>query len=190
MHEDSALVESCFRESAQIVKVFRMSYLHTDLKTPWGNIAAVVRAADETVLGAAFGQLSDLVTKSGEELGKLSIKSTRRIPFLAESISNWLDGKPKAFTHLNVEQAGGDYFQRVWASLRMIPHGEVVTYAELAGMAGRPKAIRAAGSACARNLIAPFIPCHRVVTSGGAIGNYGFGSELKYDLLVHEGVAF
>lgn len=167
-----------------------MSYLHTDLKTPWGNIVAVVRASDETILGAAFGQLPDLVAKAGDQLIDLPIKSTRRIPFLADSVNNWIDGDPHAFVDLNVEQAGGEFFQKAWSSLRSIPLGEVVTYAELAAMAGSPKAVRAAGSACANNLIAPFIPCHRVVKSGGAIGNYGFGSELKYELLVHEGIEF
>jgi len=167
-----------------------MSYLHTDLKTPWGSIAAVVRADDETILGAAFGPLSDLVARGGAQLADLPIKSTRRIPFLSDAVKNWLDGDPKAFASLRVEQAGGDFFQKVWTALRTVPMGDVVTYAELAAKAGRPQAIRAAGSACASNLIAPFIPCHRVVRSGGAIGNYGFGPERKYDLLVHEGVEF
>jgi methylated-DNA-[protein]-cysteine S-methyltransferase len=167
-----------------------MSYLHTDLKTPWGNIATVVRTDDETIVAAAFGDLSELTAKAGHQLSDLSIKSVRRIPFLAESIKLWADGDPQAFTHLRVEQAGGEFFQNVWATLRTIPLGEVLTYTELAAKAGRPQAIRAAGSACANNLIAPFIPCHRVVKSGGAIGNYGFGSDLKYDLLVHEGVEF
>ena len=179
----------CARQSS-VAKVMRMSYLHTDLKTPWGSIAAVVRADDDTLVGAAFGPLSELVAKSGDQLNGLPIKSTRRIPFLNESVKQWLDGDSLAFASLNVEQEGGEFFQKVWATLRTIPLGEVVTYSELATMAGRPKAVRAAGSACANNLIAPFIPCHRVVKTGGAIGNYGFGPELKYDLLVHEGVEF
>ena len=167
-----------------------MSYLHTDLQTPWGGIAAVVSSEDDTIVGAAFGSLADLVSKAGGQFGDRSVKTVRRIPFLAESVNSWLDGDQQAFTNLKVAQAGGEYFQNVWAVLRTVSVGEVVTYSELAAMAGRPKAVRAAGSACANNLIAPFIPCHRVVQSSGAIGNYGFGPELKYDLLVHEGVEF
>ena len=167
-----------------------MSYLHTDLKTPWGSIAAIVRSEDDALVGAAFGELPDLVSKAGDAFDDGPIKTVRRIPFLAESVKSWLDDDPQAFTHLKVEQAGGDFYQKVWSALREIPLGEVMTYSELAAKAGRPKAVRAAGSACANNLIAPFIPCHRVVQSSGAIGNYGFGPELKYDLLVHEGVEF
>jgi methylated-DNA-[protein]-cysteine S-methyltransferase len=183
-------VENLATSSAQIVRVIRMSYLHTDLKTPWGNIAAIVRSDDDTLVGAAFGELPDLLTKAGDQFGDGPMKTVRRIPFLVESVKSWLDGDPAAFTQLKVEQPGGEFYQKVWSALRAIPLGTVVTYSELATMAGRSMAVRAAGSACANNLIAPFIPCHRVVKTGGAIGNYGFGPELKYDLLVHEGVEF
>jgi methylated-DNA-[protein]-cysteine S-methyltransferase len=46
--------------------------------------------------------------------------------------------------------------------------------------------VRAAGTACGRNAIAPFIPCHRIIRSDGAIGNYGYGSAKKIWLLRHE----
>ena len=62
-----------------------------------------------------------------------------------------------------------------------------MSYADLAARAGSPAAVRAAGSACARNLIAPIIPCHRVVKSGGALGNYAYGLSFKEELLRHEG---
>ena len=71
--------------------------------------------------------------------------------------------------------------------MRKIPVGKTMSYAEIAKRAGSPDAVRAAGSACARNLIAPIVPCHRVVKSGGALGNYGYGLESKEWLLRHEG---
>ena len=71
--------------------------------------------------------------------------------------------------------------------MRKIPAGKTRSYAELAKRAGSESAVRAAGSACARNLIAPIIPCHRIVKSGGALGNYGFGLESKEWLLRFEG---
>ncbi len=78
--------------------------------------------------------------------------------------------------------------QKCWKVLRKVKGGKVITYAELAQKAGNAKAVRAAGSSCARNLVAPFVPCHRVIKTGGAIGNYGFGISLKKALLTHEGV--
>jgi methylated-DNA-[protein]-cysteine S-methyltransferase len=74
------------------------------------------------------------------------------------------------------------------AALRAIPRGEVVTYGELAALAGRPGAARAAGTFCAQNRFAVVVPCHRVVSAGG-IGGYGsLGPEYKRRMLALEGV--
>ena len=73
-------------------------------------------------------------------------------------------------------------------ALRKIPRGEVVTYGELAALAGRPRAARAAGTFCARCDLAPFLPVHRVVSVGG-IGSWGsLGVDYKRRLLPLEGV--
>jgi methylated-DNA-[protein]-cysteine S-methyltransferase len=72
--------------------------------------------------------------------------------------------------------------------LREVPRGEVVTYGELAALAGRPGAARAAGTFCAKNRLGPFVPCHRVVAADG-IGGYGsLGVEYKRRLLALEHV--
>jgi methylated-DNA-[protein]-cysteine S-methyltransferase len=75
-------------------------------------------------------------------------------------------------------------------ALRKVKRGEVVTYGELAALAGRPGAARAAGTFCARCELAPFLPVHRVVASNG-IGSWGSqGVAYKRRLLELEGVAF
>lgn len=80
-------------------------------------------------------------------------------------------------------------FQRAVAeALRRVPWGEVVTYGELAALAGHPGAQRAAGTFCAGNRHSLFVPCHRVVAAGG-IGPYGAaGVAYKRRLLALEGV--
>jgi methylated-DNA-[protein]-cysteine S-methyltransferase len=75
----------------------------------------------------------------------------------------------------------------VWQTIATIPHGEVLSYAEIAIRAGYPNAFRAVGTACGANPIALVIPCHRVVASGGKLGGYGGGLESKVWLLRHEG---
>lgn len=85
-----------------------------------------------------------------------------------------------------VHQIGPPFLEEVWKVLRDVGPGETVTYAELAAMAGRPTAVRAAGSACARNSCALFVPCHRVLRSGGGPGGFGWGLEVKRRLLAHE----
>lgn len=73
--------------------------------------------------------------------------------------------------------------------LLTIPRGEVRSYSWVAANAGRPRAVRAAGSACAGNPVPLLIPCHRVVRQDGHIGNYGLGgTQNKRRLLGHEGL--
>ena len=79
------------------------------------------------------------------------------------------------------------FFARCAEALRGVPRGEVVTYGELAALAGAPGAARAAGSFCARNRLGLFVPCHRVVAAGD-LGSYGsHGIEYKRRLLELEG---
>lgn len=69
-----------------------------------------------------------------------------------------------------------------------IPPGEVRAYGWIAAEIGRPRAVRAVGSALGRNPVPVLIPCHRVVRSDGSVGNYGLGPDLKRALLGTEGV--
>ena len=81
---------------------------------------------------------------------------------------------------------GTAFQQRVWAALRKIPVGETRTYAELAGAIGVPKAARAVASACAANVLAVVIPCHRIVRGDGDLAGYRWGRERKGALLARE----
>ena len=72
------------------------------------------------------------------------------------------------------KSATGKHWLEVMAR---IPYGTMVTYAEFAALTGKPKAARAAGSACASNPIPIIYPCHRVVCANGSLGNYGGGSD-------------
>ena len=70
---------------------------------------------------------------------------------------------------------------------REVGAGQVVTYGSLAARAGRPRAARATGTACARNPVPIVVPCHRVLPGSGGIGAYGGGPERKRALLELEG---
>ena len=80
--------------------------------------------------------------------------------------------------------ATGTPFQlMVWEELLKIPYGETRSYWELAEAIGKPKAARAVGNALNANAVAIIIPCHRVIASGGKLGGFGGGTELKRQLL-------
>jgi len=87
---------------------------------------------------------------------------------------------------LPLDVRGTAFQERIWAELRRIPAGETRSYAELAAAAGRPRAVRAAGSANGANSVAVLIPCHRVVRSDGSVGGYAYGSAIKAELLARE----
>ena len=78
---------------------------------------------------------------------------------------------PLAPAHKN---AGGRYWLNI---MEKIPYGSVMSYADFASFAGKPKAARAAGSICASNPIPIIYPCHRVIRTDGKLGNYGGGSD-------------
>lgn len=78
---------------------------------------------------------------------------------------------------------GTDFDRRAWAAIGAIPFGETRSYAEIARAAGSPDAFRAAGRACGRNPVPLFIPCHRVVASGGKLGGFSPGLDKKRVLL-------
>jgi methylated-DNA-[protein]-cysteine S-methyltransferase len=101
-------------------------------------------------------------------------------------IERYLDGDLTAIDDLPIAQAGTELQQEVWQGLRDIPAGQTKTYTELAKATSKPKAVRAVGSACGRNLVAPFVPCHRALRSDGSLGGYYYGLTVKRWLLDHE----
>jgi methylated-DNA-[protein]-cysteine S-methyltransferase len=96
-------------------------------------------------------------------------------------------GEPDDFLDVPLVLDGG-FHGACGKALRKVKRGQVVTYGELAALAGRPRAARAAGTFCARCDLAPFLPVHRVVSSTG-IGSWGsHGVEYKRRMLELEGV--
>ncbi|WP_188393688.1 bifunctional DNA-binding transcriptional regulator/O6-methylguanine-DNA methyltransferase Ada [Mesorhizobium sp. SARCC-RB16n] len=87
---------------------------------------------------------------------------------------------------LPLDVRGTAFQQRVWQTLRDIPAGRTVSYAEIAQRIGAPKATRAIAAACAANALAVAIPCHRVIRKDGALSGYAWGAERKRALLDRE----
>jgi methylated-DNA-[protein]-cysteine S-methyltransferase len=108
---------------------------------------------------------------------------------LVRRFTAFLAGEPDGFHDVPLDLDWCTPFQRAVAdALRAVHRGEVVSYAELAALAGYPGAQRAVGTFCARNRLALLIPCHRVVAADG-IGGYGSaGASVKRRLLALEGV--
>ena len=109
---------------------------------------------------------------------------------LTERFVRFFAGERDDFLDVEIDLDEATPFQRAVAgALRRIPYGEVVSYGELADVAGHPGAQRAVGSFCAHNRFAVVVPCHRVVAADG-IGSYGsLGTDYKRRLLALEGAS-
>jgi len=109
---------------------------------------------------------------------------------LSERFVRFFAGERDRFLDVEIDLDEATPFQRAVAeALRRIPYGEVVTYGELAALAGHPGAHRAVGSFCAHNRFAIVVPCHRVVAADG-VGPYGsLGTDYKRRLLALEGAS-
>ena len=122
------------------------------------------------------------------ELPRAAAKTASPGHPLGERLRAYFAGERVSFDDVVLDEEGASSFQRsVSDALRAVPYGEVVTYAELALLAGHPRAQRAAGTFCAHNRFPIFLPCHRVVAASG-IGSYGSsGVGYKRRLLELEG---
>jgi methylated-DNA-[protein]-cysteine S-methyltransferase len=107
---------------------------------------------------------------------------------LVARLQRYFAGEPEDFADVEVELGEETSFGRAMAEqMRRIPWGEVVSYGELALLAGRPRAARVAGQFCARCDLAPILPVHRVVSVSGLGGFGSLGLDYKRRLLELEG---
>ncbi len=119
-----------------------------------------------------------------ERLEKPATAAARRLAERArEELSEYFEGK-RAFFSVPVDLSEAPDFQRkVLAAARRIPFGEVRPYAWVAQHIGHPRAVRAVGTALGRNPVPFIVPCHRVLQTGGGLGGYLFGTDVKSRLL-------
>jgi methylated-DNA-[protein]-cysteine S-methyltransferase len=159
--------------------------LSTTMASPIGKLYLLTRG--DTVLGLNLSGFQDLLSSLSPRELEEKIGKSSRVSGITDALEDYFDGDLKAINSIKVRQPGGEFSQAAWSSMRKIKAGSMESYADLAYRAGSPAAVRAAGSACAKNKIAVIIPCHRIIKSGGAIGAYGWGVNKKIWLLKHEG---
>ncbi|MFI3284885.1 MAG: methylated-DNA--[protein]-cysteine S-methyltransferase [Erysipelotrichaceae bacterium] len=112
-------------------------------------------------------------------------ESTSLLENAAQQIKEFIDGNRKHFD-LPIQLSGTPFSKKVLQVIHDIPYGEVLTYQEVAVLAGFPKAMRAVGSVCHKNRILFVIPCHRVIAANKKIGGFAYGTQTKAVLLDHE----
>jgi AraC family transcriptional regulator of adaptative response/methylated-DNA-[protein]-cysteine methyltransferase len=104
---------------------------------------------------------------------------------LVATVAGFVDN-PSQGIGLPLDIRGTAFQEKVWLALMEIPVGKTMTYSEIAERIGAPGAARAVGAACASNMLAVAIPCHRVVRTDGSLSGYRWGIERKRTLLGRE----
>lgn len=146
---------------------------------------------DSLTFDTPIGAMRIISSKKGVSSIMLCLSKTdealaKGTSMVAGDILGYLGGeRPDLMRHSLDIRAGTQFQKAVWDAARRIPHGCTVTYSEIARMAARPGAARAAGRALAANPIPILIPCHRIVSAAG-IGGFSYGLSVKRKLLFLE----
>ena len=125
----------------------------------------------------------------GAEGNDFAVEDRAAPKTIRRAISDYFSGDLCAVNSIPVTTGGTSFQREVWAALRTIEAGTTLSYGALARKLGRPKSVRAVGSANGANPVAIVVPCHRVIGADGSLTGYGGGISRKRWLLTHEGVA-
>jgi O-6-methylguanine DNA methyltransferase len=157
------------------------------LESPIGPVFVAYSATGVSAVSRA-GSAEEFERAFRSRTGRRAVRVQSPPPALAAAVEARLRGDARA--QLEYDLRGVSEFERaVLLKALEIPRGEVRPYGWVAREIGRPKAVRAVGSALGQNPIPLLIPCHRVVRSDGRLGDYAFGAEAKRAVLEAEGAA-
>jgi len=160
-----------------------------EIESPIGKL--LTACSEKSVLAIQFGSDSKSDLKAWLESTGWILSGEPNVVALKlqRELEEYFAGKRRRFT-VKPERNGTDFQIKVWRALMEIPFGETVSYGELAQRAGHPQAAQAAGGACGKNRVPILIPCHRAIASGGGLGGFGGGLDIKRQLLRLEGGEF
>ena len=159
---------------------------YRSIDTPVGTLLLAATAEGLVRVAYAGEDHDSVLTSLARTISPRLLNAPARLDLAAREIDEYFTGRRMSFDMpLDLRLSRG-FRREVLAHLLAIGYGKTATYAWVAAAAGSPKAVRAAGSACATNPIPVVIPCHRVVRSDGTIGRYAGGSDIKKALLALE----
>lgn len=175
-----------FAERAARDGIAEVVYATYDSPLGTGAVAATERG----VLGVALPNqpVERLLSEIASKLTPRVLEVPSRLDAARRELDEYFAGERSRFAlALDWRLVAAGFGGRVLRETAKVPYGVTATYGEIAARAGNPRAYRAAGSALGRNPIPLIVPCHRVLRSGGLIGHYGGGPEMKEFLLRLEG---
>lgn len=160
---------------------------HATVDTPIGPFTVIVDSDGSVLASGWTADTETLRPVIHSTLRPTELRERRELGAVTRAVHDYHAGRIDAVDAIPVRQRSGAFLEHAWTVLRAVPAGSPVTYSEFAALAGRPDAPRGAAGACGRNAAALFVPCHRVVRIGGALGGFRWGLDAKRWLIAHEG---
>jgi O-6-methylguanine DNA methyltransferase len=156
------------------------------IQSPLADLFVAWRKTGITFVGIDRGEGFAAVRAQIERRLRRPIQATEPPDWVAEAVRNYFRSWQVDMNRVDISDLT-EFEQAALRKAAQIPPGEVRSYGWIAREIGHPHAARAVGQAMARNPVALFFPCHRVVDASGALHNYGYGVEIKARILRMEG---
>jgi methylated-DNA-[protein]-cysteine S-methyltransferase len=157
---------------------------YATMDSPIGELVVAATERGLVRVGLPGYSLESVLNHLAEGVSPRVLSYPSRLDEARRELDEYFAGQRERFD-LTVDWrlAHPGFYRRVLRATAKVPFGEVITYSQAARRAGSPRAFRAAGSALGSNPVPIVVPCHRVVRTGGELGNYGGGPEMKRFLL-------
>ena len=186
--DDEAAERAAERAAARALDEGLADVAYATLDSPLGRL--LVASTERGLVRVSFHteQHEDVLNELVVRISPRVLEAPARLDEVRRELDEYFEGERKSFDlALDWRLSRGFRSEVLHKLYRNVPYGETATYAEMAADAGRPRAYRAAGSAMGSNPIPVVVPCHRVVATGGGLGGYGGGLDMKRFLLKLEG---
>ncbi|WP_150952590.1 methylated-DNA--[protein]-cysteine S-methyltransferase [Microbacterium testaceum] len=154
------------------------------IDTPDGPFAILADESDRVIVSGWTDDPASVLARLRPDRRPAEIQAGRTAA--ADAVHAYYAGEIGAIDSVAVAQRGTPLQLAGWEALRAITPGIPLTYTGFATALGSPTAVRAAASICARNAVALFVPCHRVLRGDGTMGGFAWGTRVKESLLARE----
>lgn len=176
-----SVVEATLRARLAVVAQERglLDVAYRTIDTPVGEMLVAATEIGVVRLAFAVEGFDRVLDTLARRVSPRVLRAPARLDRVVYEVEEYLTGRRRSFD-LPLDLALTTGFRRVVVQhLPEIPYGRTATYADVAGLAGSPRAVRAVGTACAKNPLPLVVPCHRVVRSDGSTGQYAGGPAAK-----------
>ena len=184
-HVDPDAAIERLRERAASEGLLDVAYATVD--SPIGTLTVAATPAGLVALGLPNRDPDEVLEDLAARVSPRMLEAPGRLDEVRRELDLYFEGRLRDFGLPLDWQLTKGFRRKVLRQTARIPYGRTLSYKQVAAKAGNERAVRAAGSALGSNPIPIVVPCHRVLRTGGALGGYGGGLEVKEQLLRLEG---